>query len=398
MLNSPVTPFGSFLIRLGGLLHLIPPKMDENTLNAFLSSCVRDREIFLRLAEEHGSPLYALDRNRVKTQVKQFRNAFEKYLGPVSIFFAVKSNNLPEVSRLMVAEGIGLDVSSGVELQQACEAEAEEIFFSGPGKTDEEMTAAIGKRDRVTILMDSFGELRRLDDLTRKYRTTVRTGIRLNTDGSGLWRKFGIPLNALHDFLREASHAPFIHLAGLHFHTSWNHRPTTQMAFISKLGCVLRELPTRLLDPLDFVDIGGGFWPEEGEWLRTGGTRYGMIMNLLFPRHRDNQSRFQVKSCSIDTFARDIATALRAELVGRLRCRICLEPGRWLSHGAMHLLVTVVDVKGRDLAITDAGTNAVGWERFEQDYFPVINLTQPGIEEHACAILGSLCTPHDVWG
>jgi diaminopimelate decarboxylase len=170
------------------------------------------------------------------------------------------------------------------------------------------------------------------------------------------------------------------------------------MAFISKLGCVLRELPTRLLDPLDFVDIGGGFWPEEGEWLRTGGTRYGMIMNLLFPRHRDNQSRFQVKSCSIDTFARDIATALRAELLGRLRCRICLEPGRWLSHGAMHLLVTVVDVKGRDLAITDAGTSAVGWERFEQDYFPVINLTQPGIEEHACAILGSLCTPHDVWG
>ncbi len=398
MLNYRVTPFGSLLTRVGRLLHLTPPKMDENSLSAFISSCVRHREIFLRLAEEHGSPLYALDKSHVRIQVQKFRNGFEKYLGPVSVFFALKSNNLPEMARLMVEEGIGLDVSSGTELEQACEAGAKEIFFSGPGKTDEEMTGAIGKGDRVTILMDSFGELRRLDNLTRKHRTIVRTGIRLNTDGSGLWQKFGIPLSALHDFMREASRASFIHLAGIQFHTSWNHRPTAQMAFISKLGCVLRELPRRLLDPLDFVDIGGGFWPEEGEWLRAGGTRYGMIMNLLFPRHRDNQSRFLIKSCSIHTFARDIAMALRAGFPERLRCRICLEPGRWLSHKAMHLLVTVVDVKSRGLAVTDAGTNAVGWERFEQDYFPVINLTRPGIEEHACAILGSLCTPHDVWG
>ena len=51
-----------------------------------------------------------------------------------------------------------------------------------------------------------------------------------------------------------------------------------------------------------------------------------------------------------------------------------------------------------DLVITDAGTNAVGWERFESDYFPVLNLTRPGMTERPCLILGSLCTPHDVWG
>jgi diaminopimelate decarboxylase len=153
-----------------------------------------------------------------------------------------------------------------------------------------------------------------------------------------------------------------------------------------------------MLDRLTFIDIGGGFWPEEGEWLGAGGTRFGMIMNLLFPRHRDKRSRFRVESQPIDSFARAIAAALKRALPGRLHCRICLEPGRWLSHGAMHLLLTVVDVKGHDLVITDAGTNAIGWERFEQDYFPVINLTRPGIEEHECAILGSLCTPHDVWG
>jgi diaminopimelate decarboxylase len=48
--------------------------------------------------------------------------------------------------------------------------------------------------------------------------------------------------------------------------------------------------------------------------------------------------------------------------------------------------------------ITDAGTNAVGWERFETDYFPVLNLSRPALSEKPCNVLGSLCTPHDVWG
>ena len=64
----------------------------------------------------------------------------------------------------------------------------------------------------------------------------------------------------------------------------------------------------------------------------------------------------------------------------------------------MHLLLRVIDKKGTDLVITDGGTNAVGWERYESDYCPVLNLSQPAMEEKQCMILGSLCTPHDVWG
>ena len=37
-------------------------------------------------------------------------------------------------------------------------------------------------------------------------------------------------------------------------------------------------------------------------------------------------------------------------------------------------------------------------EDFETDYFPVMNLSRPSVDEHACYVLGSLCTPHDVWG
>ena len=64
----------------------------------------------------------------------------------------------------------------------------------------------------------------------------------------------------------------------------------------------------------------------------------------------------------------------------------------------MHLFISVVDKKADDLVITDAGTNAIGWERFETDYSPILNLTRPALQEKVCHILGSLCTPHDVWG
>ena len=50
------------------------------------------------------------------------------------------------------------------------------------------------------------------------------------------------------------------------------------------------------------------------------------------------------------------------------------------------------------MVITDAGTNAIGWERFEIDYCPILNLTRPSLQERECNILGSLCTPHDIWG
>jgi diaminopimelate decarboxylase len=41
----------------------------------------------------------------------------------------------------------------------------------------------------------------------------------------------------------------------------------------------------------------------------------------------------------------------------------------------------------------------LGWERFEHDYFPVINLTHPSAEnEIRFRLYGPLCMPQDMWG
>jgi diaminopimelate decarboxylase len=106
----------------------------------------------------------------------------------------------------------------------------------------------------------------------------------------------------------------------------------------------------------------------------------------------------RLPAASIDTFAEKIGAAIKKNILQQTNCRIYTEPGRWLINDAMHILLTVVDRKADDIAITDAGTNVIGWERFETDYFPVINLSRPDTVERECMILGSLCTPHDVWG
>jgi len=144
-------------------------KMDEGRLKAFVISCLEHRDVFIGLVKEHGSPLYVLDEGRLRSQAKRFRQVFEDHLGSVDVFFAMKSNNLPDISRIMVEEGMGLDVSSGVELAQAREVGATRIFFSGPGKTGEELTAA------TTDFVKPY--LRLSAEVLRKTKKALKAGL-----------------------------------------------------------------------------------------------------------------------------------------------------------------------------------------------------------------------------
>ncbi|MDP8214419.1 MAG: hypothetical protein RAO92_01330 [Candidatus Euphemobacter frigidus] len=370
------------------------PLLDPAELISFVKGCLKRREIFLRACRRHGSPLYLIEKPVLLARAKQFTAAFRAVFPDVRVYFAIKSNNHPAVARTFVEAGLGLDVSSGRELQLALDCGAEDIVFSGPGKTMDELTLAVESRDRVTLLIDSFGELERLDSVASKAKAFVRAGVRLTTNEQALWAKFGIPLANLPEFWAAAANSRKVRLRGLQFHTSWNLDPGNYVKFIRRLGQTLKKVDEAARTDIDFIDIGGGFWPEEGEWLqRADGA----------PVNHDSEPRkvlnhFQKPANPIEEFADRIGQSIRREILPLVDCHICAEPGRWLSHDAMHLLLTVVDKKKSSLAITDAGTNAVGWERFETDYFPVINLSQPGLREHRCHILGSLCTPHDVWG
>ncbi len=374
------------------------PELSRAQLTAFVERFLERRDEFLATAATHGSPLYLFDPAALRSRAREFVAAFRACRHDVEAFYALKSNSYPAAARLLVEEGLHLDVSSGAELECALTTGARQIVFSGPGKTDDELHLAAGNTERVTVLADSINELHRLEAIAVAAGTSIRTGIRLTTDDHGIWRKFGIPLSRLPLVFETAASFERVLLCGLQFHISWNLNPEKQMSFIRRLGATLAEMPQQYRRTIDFIDCGGGFWPSDGEWMQWPATTKGAIHTALGESCREPLAHFARPSAPIHQFAADIVASLLRRLPTDMQYTLYTEPGRWLCHESMHMLLTVIDRKAEDVVITDGGTNAIGWDRFELDYFPVINLTRPSIAEHPCLVAGSLCTPHDLWG
>lgn len=384
---------------LSSLLHQQTPLLPAARLQAFVASFFDRRAEFLAPLNERRTPLYLFEPEVLRLRARRFQAAFQAHFEQPVFYYAVKSNNYPELARVLLQTGFGLDVSSGLELQMAMDLDARDVIFSGPGKTREELTLAVRESRRLIVLIDSFQELANLAEIAGALRQEVRVGVRLTTNPEGLWRKFGILPETLPLFWAQVKSCPYLHFQGLQFHTSWNLNARAQLDFIQLLAGVLEGLPAEALDRIAFIDMGGGYWPEQGEWLQPAGTETGQLRKAMRLNPGRANKHYCLDALPIEEFAQQLGQAVRKHLLPRLgACRICFEPGRWLCNDAMHLLISVLDRKCDDLVITDAGTNAIGWERFETDYSPVLNLSRPALLEKPCQVLGALCTPHDVWG
>jgi len=372
--------------------------LDEKYLRKFVSSFLARREEFLDICKHHGSPFYVIEKEVLRKRAIEFVSAFGAVLPGCGVYYALKCNHHPDIVRSLIEQGLGMEVSSGWELGLALKCGSTDIVFTGPGKSDRELSEAIGHADKVTVLLDSFGELDRLEKAAGDAGTIMNAGVRLTGVDSGLWRKFGIPLDDLSKFLKRAAGCRFVRLKGVQFHVSWNHTPENQTRFIYSLAAALGKLPADLLTEIEFVDVGGGFWPPQGEWLLAAGTSENRIRDDIRPLGEPSLQHHRVPGVPIDEFARQLAETVRKEILPLVSCRIVCEPGRWLVNDAMHLMVEVIDKKTGDMAITDAGRNAIGWERFDVEYLPIINLSRPALEERRCCIMGSLCLPQDIWG
>lgn len=387
-----------YLDKAREILNSQTPLMDQTRLRCFVDYFLENRRVYLDAYDQYGAPLYLFDREALVKKAGEFRDAFKRRLPQAHFFYALKSNSHPFLIKTLVGEEYGMDVSSGQELAMALTYQSGPMIFSGPGKMADELGLACDHADQVTVLLDSFTELQRLEQTAARKNARVKAGIRLMIEENGLWRKFGIPLKNLPEFFSQADKCSHVELCGLQFHASWNLDAGKQTAFLVRLGKTLAAMDKAARRRIRFVDIGGGYWPSEGEWMQPGATPEGRLKQCLDPQLGEGMDHRYAPSLPIEQFADQVAEALKQYLFTYVDCDIYLEPGRWISHEAMHILLTVMDKKADDVVITDGGTNIVGWDRYETDYFPVINLSRPAPEEKPCMVFGSLCTPHDLWG
>ena len=131
------------------------------------------------LAKRFGTPFYAYDLDVVSRQVAVLRAVL-----PASFDLAYAAKANPNLAVLAHLRGLGLgaDVASGGELRHVLRAgfTAADIVFTGPGKRDEELAAAVEAGVRV-VTVESPGELRRLariaEGLGRRQPILLRAAV-----------------------------------------------------------------------------------------------------------------------------------------------------------------------------------------------------------------------------
>lgn len=374
-----------------------------------ISKIRKSRLRFIALARKNSTPLYLYDAVEVKVNLTRFKQAFAKSGLPVKIFYAIKSNPYPDLLKTIVNEGACLDASSQRELKLALAAKAKQIIYTGPAKTTEAFRLILRHRKKITVNLDSFRELELLAKLAQQRKVVVRCGVRVHTAQQQGWTKFGIALDKLRKFYDQARKHSALKFCGIQFHISLNKNPKKYVATLQELAKYLRtNFSTNELSEFKYVDIGGGFYPAAFEGIHSWNPKQVMdfgnganahFKNILADKFKPRY--LPIRTDPIEKFAKEIAKAWRDQIRTLLpSARLYAEPGRFISHSAMHFLLKVADLKDGRVAILDGGTNMIGWEKYQFFYYaPIFNLTHfSSTREQPCILYGSLCTPDDLWG
>jgi|SRR3989344_1916 len=360
--------------------------LTKNDLLPVVESVLSKRDDFFAVARDHGTPCYVYDQKELDAHIDLFVNAFKAHVPNFKPYYALKLNHHPLIIGRVIEKGLGLDVASKRELDMALNAKASHIVYFSPGKSDDDIEYAVANGDTVRIHIDSFPELHRLGAITDKLSQGVEAGIRINLPSQGSWSKYGIQLDALKRFWEEAARYPYIHLNGIHFHQSRNRTPSFYTDTIETIANYLTSsFSPEEREQILYIDFGGGFEVCGSE---------GVIR-----RGADGQHTHEIRAASaIETYAQAIGDAINTHLVPIINASYLSEPGRYICNNAMHIMLAIADVKGARDVILNGGVNMVGWQRFEREYFPLINLSMPSLQEMTCNMWGNLCTTWDIWG
>lgn len=228
----------------------------------------------VELAKEYGTPLYLMDEGLIREHCCSFRESMDKYYGGQGLVcYASKAFCCKAMCRIMLEEGLGLDVVSEGELYTALSVgfPAEKLCFHGNNKTDRELSYAL-ENGVGRIIVDNIYELQRLDRLAEKTGRTanimyrIKPGIDAHTHNfimtGQIDSKFGFALETgeAYDAVKKAMECSHINLVGLHCHIG------SQIFDIDpfvKAAEVMLTFIAKIKDELGFevkeLNLGGGF-------------------------------------------------------------------------------------------------------------------------------------------
>ena len=134
----------------------------------------------VELARRFGTPLYVVDEQYLRETCREFRSTFESRYPNSHISFSSKAFTTMAICRIVEAEGLGVDVSSGGELHTALSAGVapSKIVMHGSNKSAEEMRMAVAARvSRIGI--DCLEEIEALQSIASAEKATLEVLVRV---------------------------------------------------------------------------------------------------------------------------------------------------------------------------------------------------------------------------
>jgi diaminopimelate decarboxylase len=322
------------------------------------------------IAERFGTPCYVYSRAALTDGYRQFAEAFKsrEHL----ICYAVKANSSLAILNLFARLGAGFDIVSGGELQRVLAAggAANKVVFSGVGKSEAEMRAALDagilcfnvesapELDRLNAVAGSMGKiapisLRVNPDVDAKTHPYISTGLKQN--------KFGVAYTEALAIYRKAAGMAHIKITGMDCHIGSQLTETSPfIAAAEKVLALVDQLAAEGV-VLEHLDLGGGL-----------GIRY------------DDETPPSIA---------EYAQALLAALQGRSE-KIIVEPGRVLVGNAGVLLTRIEYLKHgeeKNFAIVDAAMNDLMRPALYEAYHAILPVLKKPVGSLSYDVVGPIC-------
>ncbi len=331
-----------------------------------------------KIAEAVGTPAYVYSRAAIERNFRRYDRAFADY--PHTICYSVKANSNLAVLRLLAGLGAGFDIVSVGELHRVLRAGADPrgVVFSGVGKTEEEIAAAL-EAGILLFNAESEDELKLISRRARRTGRRAAVALRVNPDvdagthpyiATGLRQhKFGVEMARAEALYLRAAKLRGVEIAGVSCHIG--SQILVLEPFLEALEKLL-GLAERLRRhglAIRFLDLGGGL----GVPYRLGET-----------------------GPDVADYARRIVKLVSS--AARDGYHILLEPGRSIVGEAGLLLTRVLYRKrtgAKNFLIVDAAMNDLLRPALYGSYHEIKPALQNARREIVADVVGPVCETGD---
>src|SRR5829696_2656507 len=212
------------------------------------------------LADEFGTPVLVVSERALRARAREYADELAARWPRSRVVFASKAFPCTAVQRVMVEEGLGLDVAGGGEIVTALAAGADPalLVLHGNAKSDEEIAMAV-EHGIGLVVVDNSDDVDRLEATVpagRAQDVLVRVipGVQADTHASVLTghegSKFGLPPSAAAELIGRIERSPRLRLMGLHVHVG------SQILDVEPFARSVA--PVAALGEYPIYDLGGG--------------------------------------------------------------------------------------------------------------------------------------------